>query len=329
MEYNPIVTVIIPTYNRGYIIGETLDSVLNQTYENWECIVVDDGGNDNTDEIIERYIDKSNRFKYFKRPIKLLKGVSSCRNYGVDIAKGEFILFLDSDDILASYALENRMKHYKLYPNNDFLVFTTQFFDNNLNNKKNVFNIDPIIENRENYLALFLNYQFSWQTMSPIWKKKYLLKNNFRNDLHLLEDIVFHIEVLFNSDVKFKRIKEIDNFYRIPNWGKNNSIDGINKIFDSLSYLINNYNYKINKEKGLKDNFSRFVKIIYKIIIQSDMKDVQKKEMLNFIIKHNYITFKERVLFYVFSIIYRHKLQNIKNIGMYKFTNYLNKSLID
>ena len=65
MEYNPIVTVIIPTYNRGYIIGETLDSVLNQTYENWECIIVDDGGNDNTDEVIERYIQKSNRFKYF------------------------------------------------------------------------------------------------------------------------------------------------------------------------------------------------------------------------------------------------------------------------
>ena len=328
MEYNPIVSVIIPTYNRGYVIWETLDSVLNQTYSNWECIVVDDGGDDNTDELIEKYIAKNNRFKYVKRPVDLIKGVSSCRNYGVDISKGEFVIFLDSDDILASWALGNRLKYFRQYPNNDFLVFSTQFFDNNIFNKKNVFNIDPVKENRENYLLLFLKYQFPWTVMSSIWKKNILLKNKFRNDLQLLEDIIFHIEILFNSDVKFKRIKEIDNFYRIPNWGKNNTTDSIDKMFDSVSYLLKNYNYKIAQDKKLKDNFSRFVKIIYKIILQSNKTNQQKREMLNFFVKYNYITFKERLLFKIFSIVYRYKLNKIKNIGIYKLINYLNKSLI-
>jgi glycosyltransferase involved in cell wall biosynthesis len=328
MEYNPIVSVIIPTYNRGYIIEETLDSVLNQTYANWECIVVDDGGDDSTEELIEKYIAKSNRFKYVKRPISLMKGVSSCRNYGVDMSKGEFIIFMDSDDILSSNALKNRMKYFKQYPDNDFLVFSTQFFDNNILNKKDVFNIDPINENRESYLALFLKHQFPWQTMSPIWKKKHVVKNKFSNDLHLLEDIVFHIKILFSSDVKFKRIKEIDNFYRIPNWGKNNTTDSIDKMFDSVSYLLKNYNYKIAQDKELKGNFSRFVKVIYKIILQSNKTDQQKKTMLHFFVRYNYITFKERVLFKVFAIIYRYKLNKIKNIGIYKVINYLNKSLI-
>lgn len=328
MECNPIVSVIIPTYNRGFVISETLDSVLNQTYANWECIIVDDGGDDNTDELVKKYSAKNNRFKYVKRPNNLIKGVSSCRNYGVAKSKGEFVLFLDSDDILAHNALENRMKYFRQYPHNDFIVFSTQFFENNIFNKKDVFNRDPLNEDRESYLSLFLKYQFPWQTMSPIWKKTFVIKNKFRDDLHLLEDIVFHIEILFNRDVKFKRIKVIDNFYRVPNWGKNNTTESIDKLFDSVSYLLKNYNSKIAHDKKLKDDFSRFVKIIYKIILQSDKANQQKIEMLNFFIKYDYITFRERLLFKVFSVIYRYKLNKIKNIGMFTLINYLNKSLI-
>jgi glycosyltransferase involved in cell wall biosynthesis len=328
MEYNPIVSVIIPTYNRGYIILDTLESVLNQTYANWECIVVDDWGDDDTDELIEKYIAKSNRFKYVKRPLTLIKGVSSCRNYGIDISKGEFILFLDSDDILASNALENRVKYFKQYPDNDFLIFSTQFFENKIFNKKDVFNIDPIVENRENYLSLFLKHQFPWQTMSPIWKKNILEQNRFRNDLHLLEDVVFHIEILFLKDVKFKRIKEIDNFYRIPNWGKNNKIESIDKMFESISFLLKKYHPQIHQNRILKNSFPRFIKIIYKIISISNKSDIQKKKMLRFLFEYNYITFKERFLFNIFSIIYRYNLNQKKNIGMFKLISYLNKMLI-
>ena len=328
MEYNPLISVLIPTFNRGYIIGETLDSILNQTYANWECIVVDDRGGDHTNELVGKYIVKSNRFKYVQRPIGLMKGVSSCRNFGVAISKGEFIIFLDSDDILSSTSLYNRVKYFEKYPDNDFLVFSTQFFDSDIANKKELFNIDPIVENRENYLSLFLKYQFAWQTMSPIWKKTFVLENKFRNDLHLLEDVIYHIEVLFNTDVKFKRIKEIDNFYRIPNWGKCNTEESIDKMFISTKYLLEKYNHKIIQNKILENNFSYFIKNIYKIILQSRKKDEQKKEMLNFFLKYNYITKKERFFFKIFFIIYKYKLNTIKNIGMYKLIKHLNKELL-
>jgi glycosyltransferase involved in cell wall biosynthesis len=327
MGHDPLVSIIIPTYNRSYVIWETLDSVLDQTYTNWECIIVDDGGNDNTSEVVEKYIKKTHRFKYFKRPSNITKGVNSCRNYGTAVSKGEFIIFLDSDDILASYALFNRMEYFEKFPDNDFLVFTTQFFENEIVNKREVFNIDPIIKNKENYLLLFLNYQFAWQTMSPIWKKSTLLKKKFRNDLHLLEDVVFHIEILFLQDIKFKRINEIDTYYRVPNWGKNNNSESVDKMFDSISFLLRSYNSEIHKNRVLEKGFSRFVKVIYSTIIKSNNSTLEKKKMLSYLRGYRYISFKEVLLFKVYSTIYKFKLNNIKNIGMYQLIHYLNKSL--
>lgn len=327
MEDNPLISIIIPTFNREYVIWETLDSILDQSYVNWECIIVDDGGNDKTEDLVEKYIIKNESFKYVKRPGNLIKGVCSCRNYGLMISRGEFIIFLDSDDILATSALENRINYFKQYPDNDFLVFTTQFFEKKICNKKNTCNIDPIIDNRENYLSLFLNYRFPWQIMSPIWKKSTLLNNKFRNELHLLEDVVFHIEILFIKKIKFKRINLIDNYYRIPSWGRTNNSESVDRIFQSVSFLLKNYNYKINQNNVLRKNFPRFIKIIYSIIIKSNKSNSEKEKMLRDLIKYNYISREEILLFKVYSIIYKFKFNEVKGIGVYKLLNFLNKRL--
>ncbi len=110
---NPLVSIIIPTYNRSYIIGETLDSVLAQTHRNWECIVVDDGSTDFTKELMEFYCKKDYRFQFYNRPATRKKGASACRNYGLEKSKGELIQFLDSDDLLAKNKLEEQVKLYK------------------------------------------------------------------------------------------------------------------------------------------------------------------------------------------------------------------------
>ena len=93
---NEIVTsIIIPSFNRADLISETLDSVLNQTYRYWECIIVDDGSTDFSSEIISKYLELDNRFKYLERPKDRLKGPSACRNIGLQNAKGEYVIFLD------------------------------------------------------------------------------------------------------------------------------------------------------------------------------------------------------------------------------------------
>jgi len=98
----PLVSVIIPTYNRAYIIGETLNSVLAQTYTRWECIVVDDGSTDYIDELMEFYCENDDRIHYYHRPSDTPKGANACRNYGFSRSKGEYIQWLDSDDLLST-----------------------------------------------------------------------------------------------------------------------------------------------------------------------------------------------------------------------------------
>ncbi|MGM8362775.1 glycosyltransferase family 2 protein [Flavobacterium sp. ARAG 55.4] len=107
---NPLVSIIIPTYNRAHLIGETLDSVLAQTYENWECIIVDDGSTDNTEAFVEEYKKKDARFSYYHRPTDRLKGGNGCRNYALENSKGKFIQFLDSDDLISSNKIEVQVK---------------------------------------------------------------------------------------------------------------------------------------------------------------------------------------------------------------------------
>jgi len=100
------ISVIIPTYNRASTIKEALNSVLNQTYSDWECIIIDDGSTDHTETVIMDYINLDNRFIYIKRPFSRKKGAAACRNIGLEMAIGNYIQFLDSDDVIASNKFE-------------------------------------------------------------------------------------------------------------------------------------------------------------------------------------------------------------------------------
>lgn len=102
-------TICIPTYNRGYILHRTLDSIKKQNFISYEVIVVDDGSNDNTEEIVSHYIEPENsKFRYIKKPNG---GKHSALNVGIENARGLFFIILDSDDWLADDALQ---KMYEL-----------------------------------------------------------------------------------------------------------------------------------------------------------------------------------------------------------------------
>lgn len=103
---NPKVSIIVATYNRAHFIEETLLSIQKQTFSDWECLIVDDGGTDNTKEVIAEILEKDRRFQFIKRPDSYLKGLSGCRNYGLDLSKGEYIIFFDDDDIVHPQNLE-------------------------------------------------------------------------------------------------------------------------------------------------------------------------------------------------------------------------------
>lgn len=100
----PKVSVIIPIYNDELYLTDSLQSVYNQTFSDFECICVNDGSDDSTENIIDRFIGKDTRFSKIN---KLNGGVSAARNTGLEAAKGEFIFFMDHDDLIAPDALQN------------------------------------------------------------------------------------------------------------------------------------------------------------------------------------------------------------------------------
>ena len=102
----PVISVVIPTYNRAHLIKRAIDSVLSQTYQDFELIIVDDGSNDNTEDIVKNIND--DRIRYIRHNKN--KGSSAARNTGIENSKGEYIAFLDSDDVWLEKKLEKQMK---------------------------------------------------------------------------------------------------------------------------------------------------------------------------------------------------------------------------
>lgn len=109
-----LVSIIIPTYNCGDFIGKALDSILQQTYMNYEAIIIDDCSTDNTAQVAKGYENKDSRFKYYRLNNNL--GAAAARNKGIELANGKYIAFLDADDVWFSNKLSKQiefMKHNK------------------------------------------------------------------------------------------------------------------------------------------------------------------------------------------------------------------------
>lgn len=115
-----LVSIITPTYNCAKFIGKTIESVLKQSYQNWEMIIVDDASNDNTEEVVKQY--KDNRIQYIK--LRENGGAAVARNYAMKLAKGKYMAFLDSDDLWTKDKLVEQLAFMK---ENDYSISCTTY----------------------------------------------------------------------------------------------------------------------------------------------------------------------------------------------------------
>jgi glycosyltransferase involved in cell wall biosynthesis len=193
-----MISIIIPCFNRAHLICETLDSIINQTYSNWECIIVDDHSEDNTEIVVADYVKKDNRFSFFKKPKNLPKGPSASRNYGFSKSKGNYINWLDSDDLMHPEKLEIDLKNIQS-GDYDFTISQSEFFTDDGTSptkkfwNKNLWSDDPIND--------FILKKIGWSTNAPLWKKKSLIKSNLYFDIELItsDDYLYHIQALLNN----------------------------------------------------------------------------------------------------------------------------------
>lgn len=193
----PHISIIIPTYNRAHCIGVALQSVLDQSYVHWECLVVDDGSTDNSEVVINRWVQEDSRFHFYTRT-RLPKGAPTCRNIGLENAQGSYVIFLDSDDYLLPHCLEQRVAEIEKHPECYFLVFPMGIKRNGVINKQDI----PVCED---YLIPFLSAKLPWSIVCPIWKTTTLQEANGFDEKYLrFNDPELMIRVLLNPDVSYK-----------------------------------------------------------------------------------------------------------------------------
>jgi glycosyltransferase involved in cell wall biosynthesis len=124
----PTVAILTPSFNREDLVAETLDSILAQTYPHWENIVVDDGSTDGTKAVVAAYAARDPRIRVFDRS-RDPKGACTCRNQGVELTSADYVMFLDTDDILEPFCLEQRVAAMEARPELDFAIFPSLMFD--------------------------------------------------------------------------------------------------------------------------------------------------------------------------------------------------------
>lgn len=121
----PAVSVILPCYNYGHLIGATIQSLQTQTFTNWECVVVDDGSNDNTIDVVEGFAYTDNRIKVVRQENG---GLAAARNTGLWQITGRYVQFLDADDLLEPLKFERQVEYLEKHTDVDILYGASLFF---------------------------------------------------------------------------------------------------------------------------------------------------------------------------------------------------------
>jgi len=208
----PLVSIIVPAYNRSQIIGETLDSVMGQTYSQWECIIVDDGSTDDTADVVQNYTDKDARFQWAVRASDRPKGANACRNLGIQLAKGSYAIFLDSDDLLKNNCLEHRVAIFEKQTEFNFLAFRMGAYDGSKFSEAT----KVAANSHEGIVKQFIRQEYAWNITGPIWKRSFLNDFHFDERLYRYQDVELHLRVLLSSEAgSYKVFQETDCFYRV------------------------------------------------------------------------------------------------------------------
>lgn len=264
---NPKVTIIMATYNRANFIAETLYAIQKQTFTDWECLIIDDGGTDNTKEIINPIIEKDNRFKFYLRPTNYQKALPGCRNYGLDLAQGDYIIFFDDDDIPHPQNLEicvselskDRKIYFCRYERGVFFGDFHYSFD--LSKTYKHFTIN------EKDVPQMLTNELQFNSCSIMWKKECFTENRYVEHLMYLEEWELYARIVssgFNgisiSKILFFGRKHLESmtgeFYSNNPMRRKSSTDAMVLALENLKqkkqlnyyitryFIVTSYNYK-------------------------------------------------------------------------------------
>jgi glycosyltransferase involved in cell wall biosynthesis len=209
MSGEATLSIIIPVKDRAELIQETLRSVQGQTYPQWEAVVVDDQSTDETRKVVAAMAGDDERIRLLRRSGEK-GGAPVCRNIGWRSARGEYVVFLDSDDLLAEGCLEQRVRYMEAHPGLDFAVFGACFFDEVPGDKNELFNVPT----DENPLDRFLMLDLPWQTTGPIYRRSAVKQiGEWNKGLSCGQDVDYGVRSLCH-DLRYHHTDSFDYYMR-------------------------------------------------------------------------------------------------------------------
>ncbi len=241
---NSLISIIVPCYNQAKYLDEALQSVLDQTYSTWECIIVNDGSTDGTEIIGKKWVGKDSRFKYICQENG---GLSSARNSGLDVSRGGFIQFLDADDCLSNQKLE---KSIFAFQTQDVTLVLTDFKMFDIDVSKTSFPFCVLKSDYFNYNNILLNwdYLFSIPIHCGLFQSVFFRNFRFPVDLAAKEDWIMWLS-LFKTQPKTIFIQEALVLYRLHEMSMTQNQELMNEnIVNALVYLkgvLSNEDYRV------------------------------------------------------------------------------------
>ena len=268
--------MIIPAYNTLDVIAQTLKSVENQTYQNYQIVIIDDGSTDGTGKFIDSYCKKNEKVIVFHQNNC---GVSTARNKGIEIATGEFICFLDSDDTYSTTFLEKMLiRQQQTRANIVYCSF------NRVRKDHTVKEILPFAEG--NILKSFIRKSF--HISGILFKRSFLLQNKiyFDKDLKVCEDIFFTIKAISQTEVAAVKEALFNYLYRSQSVTNSiNTIELYQKDIDTWllirSYIIRNY-LREDQQEIIQEVNVILIKLKIRLLIEY-LKEFNYKDIRNYL----------------------------------------------
>lgn len=283
MPKKSIISIIIPTFNRAHLIGETLDSVLAQVYNNWECLVIDDGSSDNTAKLLATYCNNDNRFKYFKRPKESPKGGNAARNFGLECSKGEYIQWFDDDDIMAENYLSERIA---LFTKKLKIVICSGFSTDEYLNIEEEIKLKTDVNLYKEYAL----WKFEVYTPSVLFRKAFLGHKPFNETIVRGQETEFFTRFFFELKPEDYLIVNRPLFYyRNHSKSKTERSQKYNKLNKENLFYIS----KSNFERALRLEDADLIYFYYKLLIKQFFRSVDNAHNTN---ARNIIRFLNKTL---------------------------------
>lgn len=319
---NPKISIIVPVYNVENYVRNCIESILAQTYTNYEAIIIDDGSTDNSGIICDQYAFKDNRIKVYH---KINEGVSIARNFGLEKAKGEWVCFIDSDDWIKDETLEYVSKYWH---NKDLIQFGYQQIDDISKETINQSKIPSEILEINNSVYFSSTKLYHPAICGYIIKMNIIKANNitFPIDIKYGEDQAFIIKALISSHNILVLNKHL-YFYRDRIGSTMNSGLSILRAIDHLK-VIENISKYIPKENWYKTKlfhsiFKSFVLSYFWIATRSIHKLIETKLIHEIYNQYSQIFKKTSIRLYRQSLLYNSYLLIIAYYIYVQFKNNL------